>query len=103
MILIGSKEILIQRRFNFHSIFKYQQLRKSIEKTTKMIDSTFSMIFFLFRRLREERVDDRNQISEQKSREHTSHNGKLLMVFEQLFHQNLLQRRYFCIEQIKFD
>ena len=26
--------------------------------------------------MREERVDDRNQINEQKSREHTSHNGK---------------------------
>lgn len=54
------------------------RLNEDDEKKDLISEFNFPIIFFdLVHRLREERVDDRNQISEQKSREHTSHNGKL--------------------------
>lgn len=44
-----------------------------IQQKIKLTKIIFIVIVL---RLREERVDDRNPINEQKSREHTSHNGE---------------------------
>lgn len=60
-------------------------------------------------RLREERVDDRNQMNEQKSREHTSHNGKFIATILVLsssenpnkqYHRMKIGRRRFDVNKV---
>lgn len=65
---------------------------KNLENTISKKIQEVNFLSFLSHRLREDRVDDRNQISEQKSREHTSHNGKLAFNY---FDESLMERKRF--------